>query len=246
MSARNGSKVPARATAIEAFLLAGVGGSVDAIGVLTLGGLFVAHMSGNSAALGAAFGHGDWRTGLPHLFAVPVFLLGLFIGYVWILPHPTSRRCGTILLVEAALLSVFAVQLGVGGFPERNTLSYFAFAAPPLLAMGLQNATLREIGRSAFPSTYVTGVLDSMAKSAVVVFAGKDEGGTAGSTARRAAGLWLCYLLGALSGSAGLLVLRSRVLVVAVTVLVIMAARFLFTSRSIASNKPRMDANRRE
>jgi Protein of unknown function (DUF1275) len=51
MSARNGSKAPARVTAIEAFLLAGVGGSVDAIGVLTLGRLFVAHMSGNSAAL---------------------------------------------------------------------------------------------------------------------------------------------------------------------------------------------------
>ena len=78
MSATKGSPAPAFA-ATEAFFLSGVGGCIDAIGVLTLGGLFVSHMSGNSAAFGAAFGHGDWRTGLPHLFAVPLFLVGLFV-----------------------------------------------------------------------------------------------------------------------------------------------------------------------
>jgi uncharacterized protein DUF1275 len=72
MSATKGSHAPPFA-ATEAFFLSGVGGCIDAIGVLTLGGLFVSHMSGNSAALGAAFGHGDWRTGSPHLFAVPLF-----------------------------------------------------------------------------------------------------------------------------------------------------------------------------
>ena len=122
-------------------------------------------MSGNSAALGAAFGHGDWRTGLPHLFAVPLFLVGLFAGYLWILRAPTYRRCASILLIEALLLALFALLFAREGSPERNTLTYFGFAALPLLAMGLQNATLREVGRSAFPSTYVTGVLDTLAKS---------------------------------------------------------------------------------
>jgi uncharacterized membrane protein YoaK (UPF0700 family) len=152
MSATKGSHAPAFA-ATEAFFLSGVGGCIDAIGVLTLGGLFVAHMSGNSAALGAAFGHGDWRTGLPHLFAVPLFLVGLFGGYLWILRAPTDWRCASILLIEALLLAVFALLFARDGSPERNTLAYFGFAALPLLAMGLQNATLREVGRSAFPST---------------------------------------------------------------------------------------------
>src|SRR4029077_2138499 len=89
----------------------------------------------------------------------------LFAGYLWILRAPTHRGCASILLIEALLLTVFAFVLAREGSPERNTLAYFGFAALPLLAMGLQNATLREVGRSAFPSTYVTGVLDTLAKS---------------------------------------------------------------------------------
>jgi uncharacterized membrane protein YoaK (UPF0700 family) len=174
MSATRGSHAPAFA-ASEAFFLSGVGGCIDAIGVLTLGGLFVSHMSGNSAALGAAFGQGDWRTGLPHLFAVPLFLVGLFAGYLWILRAPTHRGCASILLIEALFLTVFAFLLAREGSPERNTLAYFGFAALPLLAMGLQNATLREVGRSAFPSTYVTGVLDTLAKSTALAVISREE-----------------------------------------------------------------------
>jgi uncharacterized membrane protein YoaK (UPF0700 family) len=226
MSATKGSHAPAFA-ATEAFFLSGVGGCIDAIGVLTLGGLFVSHMSGNSAALGAAFGHGDWRTGLPHLFAVPLFLVGLFAGYLWILRAPTYRRCASILLIEAVLLALFAWLFARQGSPERNTLAYFGFAALPLLAMGLQNATLREVGRSAFPSTYITGVLDALAKSAALAVISREESGTDNRTAARAAWLWLCYLLGALLGSAGLLLFRAGVLLLPVSILVVMATRFL-------------------
>ena len=101
------TKAPAVRAPREAFLLAGVGGSIDAVGVLTLGGLFVAHMSGNSAAFGAAFGQGDWRVGLPHLVAIPVFVLGLFLGYLWILKARTYLRCAALLAAEAVLLAVF-------------------------------------------------------------------------------------------------------------------------------------------
>ena len=41
------------------FPLAGVGGYVDAVGFLTLAGLFVAHMSGNTIRLGVFVGDGD-------------------------------------------------------------------------------------------------------------------------------------------------------------------------------------------
>jgi len=229
MSATRGSLAPAFAASV-AFFLSGVGGCIDAIGVLTLGGLFVSHMSGNSAALGAAFGQGDWRTGLPHLFAVPLFLVGLFAGYLWILRAPTHRGCASILLIEALLLTVFAFLLAREGSPERNTLAYFGFAALPLLAMGLQNATLREVGRSAFPSTYVTGVLDTLAKSTALAVISREERQINSCTASRVARLWFCYVLGALSGSAGLLVFRAGVLFLPVSVLVVIAARFLSTS----------------
>jgi uncharacterized membrane protein YoaK (UPF0700 family) len=231
MSATKGSHAPAFA-ATEAFFLAAVGGCIDAVGGLTLGGRFVCHMSGNSAALGAAFGQGDWRTGLPHLFAVPLFVIGLFAGYLWILREPTYRRCASILFIEALLLAIFALLCAWGGAPERNTLTYFGFAALPLLAMGLQNATLREIGRSAFPSTYVTGVLDTLAKSSALSLMSEQTSEADRCTASRAARLWLFYVLGALSGSAGLYLFRAGILLLPVTALVVIGGRFFWMPQS--------------
>ncbi|MEI6492300.1 MAG: YoaK family protein [Verrucomicrobiota bacterium] len=200
----------------EAFLLAGVGGSIDAVGVLSLGGLFVAHMSGNSAAFGAAFGQGDWLKGLPHLLAIPVFVMGLFLGYLWILRARTFRRCAVLLATEAFLLAAFAVAIRSGaGFPA---------AIPALLAMGLQNATLRELGKSSFPSTYVTGVLDMLGKSAARAVL--ERGGPALADARRAGAVWISYASGAILGSAGLAMLGVEIVFVPVAILAVLAARF--------------------
>jgi len=200
----------------EAFLLTGVGGSIDAVGVLSLGGLFVAHMSGNSAAFGAAFGQGDWHRGLPHLLAVPVFVLGLFLGYLWILKARTFRRCAVLLAAEAVLLAVFAVAVRSGvGFPA---------AIPALLAMGLQNATLRELGKSSFPSTYITGVLDLLGKSAARAV--MERGGPALADARRAGTVWLSYAAGAILGSAGLSVFGVGVVAFPAVILIALAIRF--------------------
>jgi uncharacterized membrane protein YoaK (UPF0700 family) len=200
----------------EAFLLAGVGGSIDAVGVLTLGGLFVAHMSGNSAAFGAAFGQGDWRVGLPHLLAIPVFVLGLFLGYLWILKARTYLRCAALLAAEAVLLAVFFVLVRSGaGFPS---------AVPALLAMGLQNATLREMGKSSFPTTYVTGVLDMLGKSAARAVL--ERGGPALDDARLAGAVWISYAAGAILGSAGLAVLGPAVVFVPAIILAALAIRF--------------------
>ena len=200
----------------EAFLLAGVGGSIDAIGILTLGGLFVAHMSGNSASFGAAFGQGDWAKGLPHLMAIPVFVTGLFLGYVWILGSRTYRRCAMLLAAEALLLAGFFVLVRSGlGFPA---------AIPALLAMGLQNATLRELGFSSFPTTYVTGVLDMLGKSAARAVI--ERGGPALADARRAGAVWISYAAGAILGSAGLTMLGVAIVFVPVGILGALAIRF--------------------
>ncbi|MCX6969632.1 MAG: YoaK family protein [Verrucomicrobia bacterium] len=210
----------------EAFLLAGVGGSIDAVGILTLGGLFVAHMSGNSASFGAAFGQGDWAKGLPHLLAIPVFVLGLFLGYLWILSSRTYRRCAVLLAVEAFLLAVFFVLVRTGiGLPA---------AIPALLAMGLQNATLRELGFSSFPTTYVTGVLDMLGKSAARAVL--EGGGPALSDARRAGAVWLSYATGAILGSAGLAWLGVGIVFVPVVILGALATRFARTGSQLGEH----------
>jgi len=218
-------------------VLAGVGGCVDAVGVLTLGHLFVSHMSGNTASLGASFGQGQWMQGLPNLVAVPIFVIGLFLGYYFMVRRPTSRQCARVLLIEAGLLTVFLAMVMAGGAAERGWF-YFATITPPVLAMGLQNATLRQIGRSIFPSTYITGVLDTFAKSLAQAMTVRDYrkwgkplpahlDPDSALLARRAASVWFCYAGGAILGSAGLLVFKVGVVVVPICALLILAIRLL-------------------
>ena len=208
------------ASPLESCLLSAVGGCVDAIGLITLGGLFVSHMSGNTASLGAAFGQGHWSVGLPHLFAVPVFVLGLFLGYFWVGQSP--RRCALVFLIEAALLALFGLGLRLHDGVRSDTPAYYLLAALPLLAMGLQNATLRQVGHSTFPSTYVTGVLDRLAKSAAlwVRLRRTPDGAGHGRDALISVGVWLAYVTGAIGGGAGLLFLRPLALLVPILILV--------------------------
>ncbi len=164
-----------RAGFSETCLLASVGGSVDAIGVITLGGLFVSHMSGNTAAQGVFFGQGQWWLAWPHLVAVPIFLLGLFLGYLLMERAPTPRQCAGVLVLEAGLLFIFFILLLMGADYRVENPWTFLTAVPPLIAMGIQNATLRGLKLSAFPSTYVTGVLDTVGRTFAKAIAGKAE-----------------------------------------------------------------------
>ncbi len=217
------------ATTTEAYLVSGVGGCVDAIGVITLGGLFVSHMSGNTAALGALLGQGHWTAGWPHLFAIPVFVFGLFLGYLWTGREHSLRRCAAIFLVEALLLAVFGLGYLATRGPTPDSPVYFLLATAPLLAMGLQNATLRQIGRSAFPSTYVTGVLDRFAQTSAEWWRARGTPAAAASRADAIAalGFWIAYVTGALIGGVGLLVLRPAILLVPIAILLFLAVRLL-------------------
>ena len=63
-----------------AFPLAVVAGYVDAVGFLTLAGLFVAHMSGNTVRLGVFVGDGDWSLAAQRLVPIIVFTIGVAGG----------------------------------------------------------------------------------------------------------------------------------------------------------------------
>ena len=155
-------------------MLASVGGFVDAVGFLTLFHLFTAHMSGNSVWFGSAIGLGEWRIGLHHLFPIPLFVLGLIAGTVGVeLARRRRLRApfAPALLVEIALLAAF-MALGsayvVDGALRTETVpAFYGLAAIPAFAMGLQNATLRQIAGRTVHTTYVTGVLQSLSEDAV-------------------------------------------------------------------------------
>src|SRR5262249_1876901 len=91
------------------FPLAWVAGYVDAVGFLTLAGLFVAHMSGNTVRLGVFVGDGDWSLAAQRFVPIVVFTLGVIAGIA--LCEALSRRSipvpARVLGIEAGLLSVF-------------------------------------------------------------------------------------------------------------------------------------------
>lgn len=210
----------------DGLLLSVTGGLVDACGFLTLGGLFVSHMTGNTTSLAVAFGQGHWLVGWPHLFAIPFFVLGVFLGYRAILASRSLRRCGLILLVEAALLTIFATALLLFGELPRNTAGFYLMAIPPLLAMGMQNSTLRQIGRSAFPSTYMTGVLDTIGRAAADLSLNSADK-SAIDQSKGALMIYASYLSGALLGSAGLYFLGYGIFLLPIGLLIVAAARLL-------------------
>lgn len=157
-----------------AFLLSWVGGSVDAIGFLVLFHMFVAHMSGNSAALGAYAGQGNWSLAFHHFFPIPIFVIGIAVGRIL---NETGLRGGfqstysLVLGIEAFLLLLFMLtgtrSMSDGYIVTDTAWKYYLLASFPLLSMGLQNATIRRIAGYSLHTTYVTGVLNSLAEEGV-------------------------------------------------------------------------------
>jgi uncharacterized membrane protein YoaK (UPF0700 family) len=203
-----------------ALALAWIGGSVDAIGYLTLSQLFTAHMSGNSAALGAYFGTGQWRDALHRLTPVPPFVLGVIVGDAVI--EVAMRRGGRAAFsiaatLEMALLLGFRVLGGPsirdGAFVAGATWRYGLLVALLSVAMGVQTAALRRAGSSTVHTTYITGMLTSVAKEMVAaLFALRDgnrepASASVGVLPKRFSparllmgGIWVAFVLGAIAG----------------------------------------------
>lgn len=206
-----------------AFPLAWVGGFVDAVGFLTLAGLFVAHMSGNTVRLGVFLGDGDWSLAAQRLVPIIFFTLGVVVGIAVSealrrrsAPAPAARVLG----IEAVLLLAFmlvgqAVLDGRGA--AAGSLDYYLLAIVAVLTMGLQNAALRRVAGVPIHTTFVTGILTSVAEETVNGWYAwrdarrgptdhRDRARASFQRARLHGGVWLSYLAGGVLGA--LLVLR--------------------------------------
>lgn len=207
-----------------AFPLAGVGGYVDAVGFLTLAGLFVAHMSGNTVRLGVFVGDGHWSLAAQRLVPIVVFALGVAGGIA--LGEALRRRSAPaplarMLSVEAALLLAFMLvgrAVLDGASAAGGTWDYYLLAVAAVLSMGWQNAALRRVAGVPVHTTFVTGMLVHIAEETVNgCYARRDarrlgavEGNRVAQVAFRRVrlhgGVWLSYLAGGVLGA--LLALR--------------------------------------
>jgi uncharacterized membrane protein YoaK (UPF0700 family) len=205
-----------------AFALAWAGGMVDATGFLTLARLFTAHMSGNSAALGAYLGTGDWAEALHRLTPIPLFVVGVAIGAALI---EAATRLGirsslsVALAAEGLLLLGFRVYGGstayLGALPATATWQLDLLTAFLALAMGIQGAALQRVGGATVHTTYITGMLTNLAKE-VVAYAfwryDRRQGGNASAAqgivparpslfrALLVVGIWCAFVSGAVIG----------------------------------------------
>jgi uncharacterized membrane protein YoaK (UPF0700 family) len=160
---------PARASAKFATLgLSTAAGFVDAVGFIMLFDLFTAHMTGNTSKLGISIGTGDFSDAFTRLYPIPIFIAGVAIGAV---AFEYSRRhqgrsVHLLLLSETALL-VTAVGVGLlyqhGRTIEKNSIGFFVLVALLTTTMGLQTAVLRKVGAVPVHTTFITGMLTSVA-----------------------------------------------------------------------------------
>lgn len=208
-----------------AALLAWTAGFIDAVGYLALGGVFVANMTGNTVVASVALAQQEWLSAWHRVFPVPLFVAGAAAGAVAIeiAHHRRWRSAHAVAFgLEAAALAAFVVaaQPYVRGGALRPAAGalFYALAALPTLAMGIQSASFRRVGSHSLRTTYVSGILTALAEEAVFAVwrrtgripetAASGGGAAQGSQRRNApnrvllsAGVWIVYGVGALLGA---------------------------------------------
>ncbi len=151
-------------------LLAWIAGFVDALGYLALSKVFTAHMSGNTAAIGAHLGQSNWREAIVRGFAIPAFISGVAAGVVsdkLAVRIASPARLAPAFILESLLLLVFSL---LDPNPAKTTPSpgvsrFFVLLWLLAMAMGVQNATLRRAHGVRVRTTYVSGMLTNMAEA---------------------------------------------------------------------------------
>lgn len=172
----------------QAAILTIVAGIADAVGYITMGGVFAANMTGNTVLAGIAAAKQDFTGTWDHLSPLVAFFAGAMLARALLrrLKSPTAG-----ILLEAALIAGVG-SLGVG---METAVMIVAFA------MGLQASSITSFAGSAVSTVVVTSTLARTADAAV------DRLWPGAATKPAPAGntqllllTWIGYLVGALIG----------------------------------------------
>ncbi|HRQ61269.1 MAG TPA: YoaK family protein [Alphaproteobacteria bacterium] len=111
--------------------LAVLAGFIDALGYLSLGGIFISFMSGNSTRFAADFSSGaDWRAALIPLGIIALFVIGVMAGRA--VRHFFPRKPSTAVMVFISLALTSAGLL-------HGLHSSMLAVLPLAIAMGAAN-----------------------------------------------------------------------------------------------------------
>ena len=139
---------------LQAALLAIVAGMADAVGYITMGGIFTANMTGNTVLAGISLADGHYELAIKRFIPLFAFFLGAMLARMLLrlLYKPVVP-----LLLEAALLAVVEF-LPVGPEPQVMIVA---------LAMGLQASALTHFGGTAASTVVVTSTLARLGDAAL-------------------------------------------------------------------------------
>jgi uncharacterized membrane protein YoaK (UPF0700 family) len=179
---------PARDTA-QATILTLIAGIADAVGYITMGGVFAANMTGNTVLAGIAAAQRNYTDAWHHLAPLLAFFAGAMLSRLLLrLSHkPTAG-----LLVEAALLAV------VGFLALDREVAVMIVA----LAMGVQASAITHFGGSAVSTVVVTSTLARTADALLDrLWAGEKKQLPAVTNLPLLGFTWMGYLVGAVAGT---------------------------------------------
>ena len=178
----------ARDTA-QATILTVIAGIADAVGYITMGGVFAANMTGNTVLAGIAAAQRNYTDTWHHLAPLLAFFVGAMLSRLLLrLSHkPTAG-----LLIEAALLAV------VGFLPLDREVAVMIVA----VAMGVQASAITHFAGSAVSTVVVTSTLARTADALLDrLWAGEKKQLPAVTNLPLLGFTWMGYLVGAVAGT---------------------------------------------
>lgn len=201
----------ARQPTLQATLLTIVAGIADAVGYITMGGVFAANMTGNTVLAGIAIGEARYADAARHLSPLVTFFIGAMLARLIL---RLWRKPVIAIAIEAALLAAMDfLPLGA-----ESKVLIVAFA------MGLQASAITQFGGASISTVVVTSTLARTADAALdAVLPGAAKAPPAKATPRRLLALtWLGYLAGAVAGALLLKVMPYPLVVPAVLLVLVM------------------------
>ena len=191
---------PTRDT-LRATILTVIAGIADAVGYITMGGVFAANMTGNTVLAGIAAAQRNYTDAWHHLAPLLAFFAGAMLSRLLLrLSHkPTAG-----LLVEAALLAV------VGFLPIDRELAVMIVA----MAMGVQASAITHFAGNAVSTVVVTSTLARTADALLDrLWPGEKKQLPAVTNLPLLGFTWVGYLVGAVAGTLLLAVMPYPLLV---------------------------------
>jgi uncharacterized membrane protein YoaK (UPF0700 family) len=173
---------------LQATLLAVVAGMADAVGYITMGGIFAANMTGNTVLAGISLAEGQYELAAKRFIPLFAFFLGAMLARLLL---RLLYKPAVPLLLEAALIACVGF-LPVGLEPQVMIVA---------LAMGLQASALTHFGGTAASTVVVTSTLARLGDAAVDrLWRAEKRALPAVTTPLLLSLTWLAYLGGATAG----------------------------------------------